>query len=188
MGIRILVLGALFSCATVHETPATDLVMPPEVMVPTPLVEDSRCAGAPDAGGPAGWHHTTSRFISKLGEPRHRGVDLIATPDDSAQTIAGKITYSTFEKDLEDEDVELFACIDARWQPLGDTRTDGNGSFALVLTGNARLPAGMRDLYVSVRGDRTAATFLAFVAPEGSPIVVSDVDGTLTASENAYPM
>ncbi|HEY5926950.1 MAG TPA: hypothetical protein VIV11_34925, partial [Kofleriaceae bacterium] len=50
-----------------------------------------------------------------------------------------------------------------------------------------RLPVGMRDLYVSVDGDRTGAEFLAFVAPTGTKLVVSDVDGTLTEYENAYP-
>lgn len=187
MSIRILLLGALFSCATEHEQLTSDPVVTPEVMVPTRLVEDLRCAGVPDAGAKTGWRHTASHLISELGEPRHRGVDLIAAVTDAAQTIAGKITYSAIEKDLEDEDVELFACIDARWQPLGDVRTNGDGRFSLTLTGDELLPAGMRDLYVSVRGDRTGVTFLAFVAPEGSPIIVSDVDGTLTDSENAYP-
>ncbi len=186
--VRILLLGVLFSCATEHEGLMTDPVLPPDMLVPTPLVEDVRCAGVPDAGAAAGWRHTTSRFLAEVGDPRHRGMDLIATTSDEAHTITGKLTYSTLEKDLEDEDVELFACIDARWQPLGDARTNSDGRFALTLTGDERLPAGMRDLYVSVRGDRSGTEFIGFVAPKGSPIVVSDVDGTLTGSENAYPM
>ena len=188
MSVRILLLGALFSCATEHESAEADPVLPPDVMVSTPVVEDIRCPGAPAAGASTGWRHTASRFIVELGDPRHRGIDLIATPHDATHTISGKLTYGTIEKDLEDEDVELFACIDARWQPLGAARTDGDGRFALTLTGDERLPAGMRDLYVSVRGDRTGAAFIGFVAPKGSPIVVSDVDGTLTGSENAYPL
>ena len=42
-------------------------------------------------------------------------------------------------------------------------------------------------MYVSVVGDRTGAEFVALVAPDGAPLFVSDVDGTLTSSENAFP-
>src|SRR5262249_46033441 len=57
---------------------------------------------------------------------------------------------------------------------------------ALRLSGDERLRIGMRDLFVSVIGDRTGVGFLAYVAPRGSPLLVSDVDGTLTSSENAF--
>jgi phosphatidate phosphatase PAH1 len=44
----------------------------------------------------------------------------------------------------------------------------------------------MRDLYASVVGDRSGTAFLAYVAPDDSPLIVSDVDGTLTSSENEF--
>src|SRR5258708_14667249 len=44
----------------------------------------------------------------------------------------------------------------------------------------------MRDMYVSVVGDRAGAAFLGYVAPDGTPFAISDVDGTLTATENAF--
>src|SRR5439155_24490120 len=68
----------------------------------------------------------------------------------------------------------------------GTARTDDEGHFALGLSGDGRLPVGMRDLFVSVVGDRTGVGFLGYVAPAGTPLVVSDVDGTLTSSENAF--
>ena len=70
---------------------------------------------------------------------------------------------------------------------LGTVRTgDRNGPFRLELTGLHRLPVGLRDMFLSVRGDWSSARFVAFVAPEGTPLAVSDVDGTLTPFEAAF--
>lgn len=186
-GLRTLALSTLFACAVEYEVTDSDPMLPPDVNVGTSAVEDIRCAGTPDAGPATSWRHTLSAYVAETGSPHHRGLDLIAADDEPVQMLTGKITYGLTDKDLEDEDVELFACIDARWQPLGTARTTDDGTFALALTGDERLPVGMRDLYVSVAGDRSGAEFIGFVAPRGTKLVVSDVDGTLTASENAYP-
>lgn len=185
--LQTLALSTLFSCALENETPQTEPTLPPDVNVGTPSVDDVRCTGTPDAGPATSWRHLSSEYIVELGDAYHRGHDLIATTADATQTITGKITYGPSDKDLEDEDVDVFACMARGWLRIGTVRTDDNGIFTLSLAGDARLPAGMRDLYVSVAGDRTGAEFLAFVAPPGAPVIASDVDGTLTASENAYP-
>jgi hypothetical protein len=145
-----------------------------------------RCAGTPDAGPAGSFRHFGSSVISALGDPRHRGFDLIAPASTSTQTIEGWISYTVGDKALEDEDVDLFACRDSAWQKLGTATTDDEGHFAYPLADSARLPVALRDLYVSVVGDRTGAAFLAYVAPDGAALVVSDVDGTLTSSENAF--
>jgi hypothetical protein len=197
--LQLLLLSTLFACAVEHETPdTTDPTTPggggsgsgsgsgsggtgPQA------IPDVRCAGTPDVGQAMGWRHTLSSYTVALGSAHHRGTDLIATTAELTQQLAGKITYGPTDKDLEDEDVELFACIDASWTVVGATRTDSDGRFSLALTGDELLPVGMRDLYVSVAGDRSGAAFIGFVAPANARIVVSDVDGTLTASENEYP-
>ena len=150
---------------------------------PTPP-PDVRCTDTP-AAATTGFRHVKSSLIAASGDPHHRGIDLIASTADTTQTLAGAISYGLLDKALEDEDVSLFGCVDDRWQALGTARTDGEGRFALDLA--TALPVGLRDLFVSVDGDRSGARFLAFVAEPGTPIVVSDVDGTLTDSENAYP-
>jgi phosphatidate phosphatase PAH1 len=104
----------------------------------------------------------------------------------ATQMLEGWISYTIFDQALDDEDVDVFACRAGEWQRVGIARTDDEGHFALRLSGDARLPIGMRDLFVSVVGDRTGVGFLAYVAPQGSPLLVSDVDGTLTSSENAF--
>ena len=197
--IKLVLLSTLFACAVEHETPGTDPTMPGGGSgsgsgsgsggggIGPQMVPDVRCTGTPDVGQAMGWRHTLSTYTVALGSAHHRGIDLIATTAETTQLIAGKITYGPTDKDLEDEDVELFACLESSWTVIGATRTNSDGKFSLALTGDELLPVGMRDLYVSVAGDRTGAAFIGLVAPQNARIVVSDVDGTLTASENEYP-
>ena len=149
-------------------------------------VPDIRCAGAPDAGKAGDFRHFTSGLISRLGSPKHRGLDLVTSAGSATQTLEGWISYTFADKALEDEDVDVFACRAGQWRRVGAARTDDEGHFALGLAGADRLPIGMRDLFVSVVGDRTGTGFLGYVAPDGNSLIVSDVDGTLTSSENAF--
>jgi phosphatidate phosphatase PAH1 len=171
---KAVVLGVIACCASSAATFAANL---PEV----------RCAGEPRPK-PVEFRHIKNRIEAMLGESRHRGIDLIAAADETKQTLTGAITYTAADKALEDEDVDLFACRDGGWTWLGTSRTDEEGRFELTLEGRDRLDAGLRDLYASVAGDRSGSRFLAYVAPAGAKVVVADVDGTLTASENAFPI
>ena len=152
----------------------------------SPAVPDVHCGGAPDAGAAGGFNHFSSEVIAALGDPRHRGFDLVAPASADPQALEGWVAYTTADKALEDEDVEVFACREGAWASVGLARTDSEGHFTLLLEGDARLPVAMRDLYLSVVGDRTGTGFLAYVAPTDQPLIVSDVDGTLTSSENAF--
>ena len=153
---------------------------------PATAVPDVRCDGTPDAGPAGSFNHFSSRLIAAVGSPRHRGFDLVTGASADTQSLEGWISYGTIDKALEDEDVDVFACREGSWTNVGSARTDTEGHFALALDGDARLPIAMRDLYVSVVGDRTGTSFLGYVAPDDAPLVVSDVDGTLTSSENAF--
>ena len=145
-----------------------------------------RCDGAPDAGPAGSFNHLGSKITSALGDPRHRGFDLVAPASSDSQALEGWISYTIVDKALEDEAVDVFACRANVWQKVGTTQTDDEGHFSLQLSDADRLPIGLRDLYVSVVGDRTGVGFLGFVGPDNSPLLVSDVDGTLTSSENAF--
>ena len=151
-----------------------------------PAIPDVRCAGAP-AVPATDLRHSSSELVVDMGEPRHRGIDLIAAESDRTQVLSGALAYSDLDKALEDEDVRVFACDGGQWTDLGTTRTDGDGRFAMTLTGDARLGVGLRDLFAAAP-DGTGVWFLALVAPDGSRLVVSDIDGTLTSSENAFPV
>lgn len=150
-------------------------------------VPDLRCPAPPSGLSVAGFHHRGSRLAAALGSPAHHGNDLIALADED-QRITGAIAYSVARKALKNEDVTVFACEGAAsWRQLGEAHTDGDGHFALVLAGDQRLAAGLRDLYVRVAGDGTGAAFVALVAPELTKLVIVDIDGTLTTSEHAFP-
>lgn len=175
-------------CATGEHDPVTADPAEAEVGAAGAVagVPDVHCAGAPAFAAAGEFRHFTSKLIAALGDPRHRGLDLVAADDADTQTLAGRISYTALDKELEDEDVDVFACRAGAWQRVGGARTDDEGQFALALSGNDRLPIGLRDVFVSVVGDRTGVGFVADVAPRGTRLIVSDVDGTLTSSENAF--
>lgn len=142
------------------------------------------CEAAPD-GARQPFRHARSRVLANLGAPNHRGVDLIATEGDENQTVGGKLAYTSIDKDLEDEDVEVFACAAGGWRPIATARTDGDGRFTATLRGAARLAPGLTDLYLRVPGDGTGVRFLGYVARADERVIVSDIDGTITAAESA---
>jgi hypothetical protein len=147
----------------------------------------NHCASPPALtnGAGRGFHHASTSLAARLGGPRHRGIDLIAAETDQTQVIGGKLAYSAADKDANHERVELFACVDGDWKSLGDTRTDRGGRFTVTLSGDRRLPVGLRDLYGIVPADRSGFSFLAYVAKAGESVIVTDIDGTITSSENA---
>jgi hypothetical protein len=142
------------------------------------------CA-TPPGGYAVGYRHRRNRLYKALGSPRFRGVDLIAMQDDPVQLLGGKLAYTAADKDVWDEDVYVYACFPQGWRIVRHARTNREGRFELALTGAERLPPGMRDLYAFVPGDGGGVRFLAYVAPRGTTAVVSDIDGTLTESEDA---
>ena len=150
--------------------------------------EATGCQILPAAHGSAKFRHRGNRAAHRLGEPRHRGIDLVTSELATTQTIEGELGYMAVDKGIEDEDVEIFACElegeTAAWHSLGATRSDGNGHVAITLTGAARLPAGLHSLYLAVAGDGRGVGFLAYVASTHGATFVTDVDGTLTSTEN----
>ncbi len=152
---------------------------------PVPYVT---CDGPVPVGPKGAWRHiVASPLVTVLGHPLHRGIDLIATTATAVQHIKGEITYGVEDKALEDEAVEVFACLDTGWKLIGQALTDGEGLFDLPLSGAQRLPVGQRPLFLSVIGDRSGTDMIALLATPGGTLAVSDVDGTLTTSESAYP-
>lgn len=169
-----------------------------------PACVASTC-GAPaalDPGKKRGFDHFTSNVISRIpGGDQHRGRDQIYT-EGEPQWVIGKFTYSLADKDLEDEEVDVFVERGCKggWQKLGTTRTgsagrkavdgvnDEGGRVLFQIPKANELPIGRHRVRMVVAGDHTSADALIDVVPDNSDIVVSDVDGTLTTSENAeYP-
>jgi hypothetical protein len=182
--LSVLVLAVAASCVGVMKpdpyAPANGVVVAGASGVP-----DVRCAGAPNAGPASGFSSLRQRIVTRFARPDHRGIDLIAV-EGADQILRGKLAYGITDKPLGQAAVDLFACMAGRWHPIGTAHTRNDGRFAYALHGIDRLPVGLRDMYASARADRSGARFLAYVAPAGTPLVVSDVDGTLTSSESAF--
>jgi hypothetical protein len=152
----------------------------------TLALPDVECAGDPDAGPATGWQHPVesgTTIALGAGQANHRGIDLVTGAGANPQLVTGELRYGL--KSLEHENVTLFACREGAWQNIGAATSDDSGVFTLPLADDDRLPIGVRTMYVSVDGDRSGADFVAIVAPDGQQIAFSDVDGTLTTSENA---
>lgn len=148
-------------------------------------VADVQCAGTPRTGPARGFRSLRQRITMRLARPDHRGTDLIATSE-APQVLRGKLGYGALDKPLQREPVELFACRSGAWQLIGTAHTRADGRFAYALHGADRLPEGLRDLYASVVADRSGVRFLAYIAPVGTTLLVTDVDGTLTSSEASF--
>jgi hypothetical protein len=54
---------------------------------------DVQCAGTPDAGAKENFRHLSNTVVAALGGARHRGVDLVASADDTVQEIRGEASY-----------------------------------------------------------------------------------------------
>lgn len=139
-----------------------------------------------DAGAPrpsAGrFRHDRSALIAAAAHPLHPVQDHFGAPG-STISVEAKFTYGRAGKDLEDEPVQLWLddCSGAA-KALARASTDSDGRARFELT----VPpvAGEYALYVSVDGDGSTGAARLFAWPRGMQIVVSDIDGTLTTSDD----
>lgn len=158
-------------------------------------VPDCLAALPPDAGPNLDWEHFESSLVVASGSSRHRGRDMFYNPGDTHWVMA-KFAYGPTDWDLEGEQVDLFLLrnCEGDWEPLGPAFTTFEGSHPTVEgvedTGGRlyfqmpmALPLGRHRIHMVVRGDDTRAdTYIEVVEP-GTPIILSDIDGTLTTFE-----
>ncbi|MCB9526239.1 MAG: phosphatidylinositol transfer protein [Myxococcales bacterium] len=159
------------------------------------------CRGVlPPAGQRLGWRHWRSKLVARLGDANHRGRDLLLV-EGEPQWAVGKFAYGLVDKDLKDETVDVYALqgCQGRWRHLGEGITTKSGGKHAAVDGYPdtggvlyfeipeaqRLPLGLHRLRLVVRGDGTGADAWIRVLPKGTPVVVSDIDGTLTTSPHA---
>ncbi len=154
------------------------------IALASPAIADDRCA-EPPAVRTGKARHTRSKLVIRTGDPNHRAADLIARETDAVQRIGGKLAYGALDKDLQGEVAAVYACEGGAWRLLASGLTNADGRFEVVLEGKARVPTGMRDLYVASTIDGTGAWAVGYVAPKDATLVVTDIDGTLSESEDA---
>lgn len=188
--------AGLFACAAPSESSEAalqDMLTSEAACLPT-----LECEAPPLAFQPRGWRHWSSNVVSRLGDPHHRGRDMFANPG-APQHVLGKITYSFSDKDLHGEEVDVFVQRDcgSGWEKVGTAVTTEDGEHATVegvednggrvyfeIPEAKRLGPGRHRVRLVVAGDGTSADSFIDVVPPDTKIFISDVDGTLTSSEN----
>lgn len=135
---------------------------------------------------------STRSFTITQGPANHRVRDAVVVPG-APQWVIGKFAYGEVDKDLKEEDVELWVGERA-WRRVATYRTTREGGHATtqgVVDDGGRvyaplepaLPIGAWPLRFHVRGDGSGATGLLVVTPKDTPAVVFDIDGTITVSD-----
>ncbi|MEM6294676.1 MAG: phosphatidylinositol transfer protein [Myxococcota bacterium] len=149
----------------------------------------------PDGGPLLDWENFGTTAVVFSGDPRHRGRDMFYNPDEAHWAMA-KFAYGPTDWDLSEERVDAYLLrnCEGDWESLGPQFTTDDGDHPTIegvedsggwvfLELPESLPPGRHRIHWVVRGDGSRAdTFIEVVEP-GTPIILSDVDGTLTTSE-----
>ena len=200
-------LASLAACSSATPRPAVTAAG--AAAEPTPAPPPGPCGFRPACDTPLlvqskrGFRHHGSKLLTKTSDARHRGRDLFLLPG-APQWVLGKFAYGPTDADLEDEDIDVYLLrgCGAAWENVGTYRTTAEaGSHPEVLGVEDRggqifldlakalpggpLGVGRHRVKLVVAGDGTSVDLFLEVLPPGARIVVTDIDGTLTAKEEA---
>lgn len=152
----------------------------------------------PNVGPERDWIHTSSSITAATGFANHRGRDMFYNPGDTVWVMA-KFAYGVFDDDIKDEDVDIYLNRDcgSDWELLDTVRTTEDGAHPTVegvedtggwvfyeAPANLALGEGRHRFLMVVAGDLSTTEVLIDIVKPGTPVIVTDVDGTLTTSEN----
>lgn len=110
--------------------------------------------------------------------PYHGALDAVAQAGQPVVLEAWFRHGALVQKDVERAPVRLAWQKEGRWEPLAELKTDGDGHAAFLWTAPATGPVKLR---WSFKDQHAEATL--WVVPVGQPVVVFDIDGTLTPSD-----
>ncbi|HEY4241832.1 MAG TPA: hypothetical protein VGM88_18555 [Kofleriaceae bacterium] len=126
---------------------------------------------------------------SKLANIYMADTDAVAGGQIDYQGDAARTTHTggLFEKPLVNEFVSLWYYDGSAWQTVGRAETDGTTArWDLPATGYTS-PNGAT-LYSVLEADGSCAEHSDTLLPAGEKVVVMDIDGTLTLSDNEFLM
>lgn len=139
-----------------------------------------RCKdGVPAAVGDR-FAHRRSALMARSLPARHTAHDVASNPG-ARIVVAAKVQYGGQGKDLEDEPVSVWLDDCSGVTNLGTATSDDDGRMKLEITAPDR--PGEYTMHFVVVGDGTSARASLWVLPRGTPVVVFDIDGTLTQSD-----
>lgn len=147
-----------------------------------PAFQDCTTGALPSDLREQDWEHTRSSIVA-FGDAGHSAQDVLAVPT-KPTTIPGKFAYGTASKDLEDEWIEVWMDnCQGGYTKLGEQKTDSDGRIGLDLAAKALPPVGRYGLWLRVKGDNTSTRSTLRVLPEGTKLMVFDIDATLTTDD-----
>ncbi len=152
------------------------------VVPPTPPTRAAfaRCTDGELAVPRTGWGHVRSRVLAKAARANHFAHDVAANPGTKV-SVAAKFSYGKQGKDLEDESVTVWLDDCTSVAKVGTAETDGDGRATIEITAPDR--PGEYALHFVVGGDASKARASLWVVAHGTPVVVFDIDGTITQSD-----
>ncbi|RAL23678.1 hypothetical protein DL240_05830 [Lujinxingia litoralis] len=128
------------------------------------------------------WENFSSRAIAALSD-WHSAQDVITHPAREA-VLTGKFTYGPTSKDLQGERIEVWMDdCSGEYVRVGEGLTDSDGRVALTMAPDVLPPVGAYALYLRVMGDNTYTRSMMRVLPQGTKLLVFDIDATLTTSD-----
>jgi phosphatidate phosphatase PAH1 len=127
------------------------------------------------------WRHTRTQFVVAAGSPNHAAQDVIAKPE-MRPSLVGKFAYGPASIDLEDENVRVFLDRCNGWQDLGAVATDSDGRILMSVPD--ALGPGVYEARLQVLGDGSTTLSYLWVLPARTRLTLTDIDGTLTASDS----
>ena len=149
----------------------------------TPANTSSSACPLPTANDDAWVHSTRVHLTTAQGDARHGSADVLINPGDTAEVVA-RFSYGPIFKDLEDENISAWIESETcNWQSLGVARTDDTGSARFEVPADLAKSPGRYDIRFEVNGDGSDAYSSVWVAEVGQPVVVFDIDGTLTTGD-----
>ncbi|MGB1014240.1 MAG: LNS2 domain-containing protein [Nannocystaceae bacterium] len=128
----------------------------------------------------------------------HRGYDMFYRETDDQWILAKFAEGNVFDFDLEDEEVSIYLLrgCSGEWEFLGTAFTtddddhptvegveDTGGRLYFQIPEDMKLGLGRHRIHMILEDDNSRADQYIDVVPEGAPMFISDVDGTLTTSE-----
>ncbi|RYZ50530.1 MAG: hypothetical protein EOP07_22805 [Proteobacteria bacterium] len=148
-----------------------------------------------------GFSTVYKKTISKLGNPHHRALDVMAVSGTDVR-IHAKFTYGLFDNDLKEEPVDIYlssnctsalkkiatvkTSTDDQNQTVDNVKDSGGRIFSkLSELGIKNLPMGRHRIVFVVPADNSTTEMYVNVISPNSDVVLTDIDGTLTTSEMA---
>jgi hypothetical protein len=122
---------------------------------------------------------------------------MFYNPGDTVWVMA-KFAYGLLDDDIKDEEVDVWlnrGC-GAGWELVGTELTtddaehptvegvEDTGGWVFFDATDLDLEEGRHRFLLSVGGDRSTTEVYVDVVPAGTPVIVTDIDGTLTTEEN----